>query len=245
MNYGRPSTPGAMDAQANSTSQDQPSFPSILNSLFRRLPGDIERFHQLAEELKANETVSFKPLRDIKIIDCVQDRNIPFFGRAFLSGDNRIFMCGNTTWKMFLRNDRRGLQNLLLHEMIHFYDRKVRNFNFSTAPDLACSEIRAYDMSSTCDGSSICVFRKTEGSMSMSQATQYMPKEERTAVIAGLIHRCMADKMPFERPENPTNALPPSQDPRYTMKTTTPTAQPTYPSETPSSSTKPSTPKSK
>jgi len=206
-------------------------YPSILNSIFKRLPGDVDRFHDMAEELAKDGKVSFKPLRDIRILDCLSDRNIPFFGRAFLSADNRIYICGNTTWKMFLRNDRRGLQNLLLHEMIHLYDRKVRGFNFFTPHDLACSEIRAYHMSSTCDDSSLCVFRKTDGSMSMSASTQYMAQAERTSIISSVLHRCMKDQMPFERPETPI--LPPSQDSQF-ITTSASKPQPTYPAENPS-----------
>jgi len=221
--------PNASPPSATPTAQ----YPTILNSLFKRLPGDVDRFHDMAETLANDEKVSFKPLRDIRMIDCLSDRNIPFFGRAFLSADNRIYVCGNTTWKMFLKNDRRGIQNLLLHEMIHLYDRKVRGFNFYAAHDLACSEIRAYHMSSTCDDSSLCVFRKTDGSLSMSASTQYMAQEERTAVISSVLHRCMKDQMPFERPETPV--LPPSKDSKF-MASSSARPQPTYPSENPSSS---------
>merc|ERR1712189_125389 len=117
-------------------------YSTILRSLFNKLPGDVERFHEL----------------HVKLIDCAYDRTIPFFGRAYLGSDNNIYMCGNATWKMFLQNDRRAIQNLVLHEMIHLYDRRVREFDFRRPDDLACSEVRAYAMSSQCNGSPLCIF---------------------------------------------------------------------------------------
>jgi len=121
---------------------------------------------------------------------------------------------------MFLQNDRRAIQNLVLHEMIHLYDRKIRGFDFRRPDDLACSEIRAYAMSSDCNGSKICIMQKTDASLSASHATQFMEPLKRSEVIAGMLDRCLSDQNPFIRNEEVLK--PPSKTITPEQKKTTP-----------------------
>ena len=200
-------------------------YSAIIKSLFKELPGDVEKFHEISKILSTEKVINDKPfnsLKNLKLIDCAYDRTIPFFGRAYLGSDDNIYLCGNTTWKMFLQNDRRGLQNLVLHEMIHLYDRKVRGFDFRRPDDLACSEIRAYNMSSNCNGSKICIMQKTDASLSASHATQYMDSLKRTEVIAGLLDRCMKDQSPFIKEEGGPMLAPSKSDKLSEQKTTKP-----------------------
>ena len=191
-----------MSPHTSKTPEKTKDFPALINSLFRKLPGDDDNFHEMADYLKTDDKIQFRPLRSIKILDCVTDRQMPFFGRAFLDANDRINLCGNATWKLFFDNKRRELQRLLLHEMVHFYDRKVENYNFYKPRDLACSEIRAYNMSSTCGGSELCVRNKALASLEMSYATRFMMPAERMAILDEMVTRCMKNTSPFKRPDD-------------------------------------------
>lgn len=202
------------------TTDNNFQYASILKSLYKDLPGDVEKFHQIHKILHTEKSLQFNYLKHLKMIDCAYDRTIPFFGRAYLGSDNNIYLCGNTTWKMFLQNDRRSIQNLVLHEMIHLYDRKIRGFDFRRPDDLACSEIRAYAMSSDCNGSKICIMQKTDASLSASHATQFMEPLKRSEVIAGMLDRCLSDQNPFIRNKEvlkpPSKSITPEQQNKRT-----------------------------
>ena len=212
------------------TTNNNFQYASIIKSLYKELPGDVEKFHQIHKILNSekifdsknpdSKPFQFNYLKHLNLIDCAYDRTIPFFGRAYLGSDNNIYLCGNTTWKLFLQNDRRSLQNLVLHEMIHLYDRKIRDFDFRRPDDLACSEIRAYAMSSNCNGSRICIMQKTDASLSASHATQFMEPLKRTEVIAGMLDRCLSDQNPFVKNEAVLKA--PSKSVKSEEKKTTP-----------------------
>lgn len=175
-----------------------PTYPHIINSLFKRLSGDNEKFHDLADALSKHDESKFKPQQAIRIFDCFHDRGVPFFGRAYLGADDKIYLCGNAVWKMFVQNDRNGLQTLLLHEMVHLYDKQVKHLNFYKVDDLACSEIRAYHLSSNCGNNDKCVMKKTADSLKLAQATRYIEEPERIKIIGNVIQRCMADTSPFD-----------------------------------------------
>merc|ERR1712159_37473 len=183
---------------------NKPTFPRVISSLFKELPGDNENFHKLAsilsDKTKDNEE-RFSPMKHIKIIDCIQDTVHEFHGRAYLGSNNKIQVCGNAVWKMFLNSDRFRLQQLLLHELVHFYDKQVLNWNLYNAKQLTCSEIRAYNLSGVCNGSNLCIFDRVNASLSMATATRFMENSQRTMLISSCFNECMSDKRPLEEKE--------------------------------------------
>ena len=180
--------------------QVQISLP-IVNSIFTKLPGDNKRFHKIVDELK-NSELKFDPKKHVKIIDCEEDRSVPYRGKAFLtSPEVNLYICGNATWKHFLKNDRKAIHSILLHKLIHLYDQKVQNYNFYSAQDLACTEIRAFNLSDSCDGSRICLIDKVSRTLGTTNATKYMEKEERLQVISSVMMRSIKDESPFTKHE--------------------------------------------
>ena len=157
------------------------------------------------DELKNSEHIKFDPQKHVKIIDCEEDRSVPYRGKAFLtSPEINLYLCGNTTWKQFLNNDRRAIQSILLHKLIHLYDQKVQNYNFYSAQDLACTEIRAFNLSNSCGdrGSKICLMDKVSHTLGKTNATKYISEKERLQIISSVWMRCVRDESPFTRKQD-------------------------------------------
>ena len=173
-------------------------FNRLISSLFVQLPGDIQKFHQLSDILKKDQEIKFKPTEHIKLIDCISDRINPYQGRAYLATDDKIYLCGNAIWKKFVDNDRKEVQTLLLHELIHFYDKKVKNINFYNPSDLACSEIRAYNITNVCQGDKTCILKKTMNSLRVAEASRFVNDNEKLAILSKVGVDCMKDESPFK-----------------------------------------------
>jgi len=182
----------------NSDAKNTLANRRVINSLFTKLDGDFQNFHQIGDLLKDDPIVQLKPHQDILLIDCIKDRIRPYHGRGYLATDSKIYLCGNTIWKSLIASDRKAIQSLITHELIHLYDKKVKNFNFYNSRDLACSEIRAYNLANNCNGSPMCVFNKTNNSLKLAEATRFLQDSERKMIISGVIKECMQDRTPFD-----------------------------------------------
>ena len=140
-------------------------FCQGLSLIFAELDGDNENFHRFA---KALEEHGLNPKKQMIITDCLQDLKNPFWGQAFISSKNELYLCGNTVWKSFITSDRKKLQQILIHNLVHLYDKEVLNFDLYTTEDLACSKIRAYSFSNECRGDRRCIFENTKADMKVS-----------------------------------------------------------------------------
>merc|ERR1711988_371357 len=169
------------------------NFPKVVNSLFTELDGDNENFHRFS---KALEKHGLNPKKQLIITDCLQDLHNPFWGQAFISSKNELYLCGNTVWKSFITSDRKKLQQILIHNLVHLYDKEVLNFDLYTTEDLACSKIRAYNFSNECRGDRRCILENTKADMKVSIATEKMNSEQKDALLSSIFAKCINDKRP-------------------------------------------------
>ena len=167
---------------------DERKLYPFLTKIFTQLPGDDLNFHTMVKSLTELEKFDFS--KDVVIYDCVQDRDYPFWGRAFFSVNEKIYLCGNSVWKSIMKNDRKEIQRVLLHELVHLYDKKVRNWNLFIPEDLACSETRAYNLSSNCKGKNDCLTKLVRGSLEKCIATKDMSVFDRELLILEALKKC-------------------------------------------------------
>ena len=70
----------------------------------------------------------------------------------------------------------------------------MQKFNFYSAQDLACTEIRAFNLSDSCGGSQICLFEKVSHTLGKTNATKYINEKERLQIISSVMMRCIKDE---------------------------------------------------
>ena len=191
---------------------------NLISSIFKKLPNDSKPFHLLSDKLI--QTNKFKPSQNIKLLDCHTNGPMSASGQklssvysfdSFLGSDNKIYLCGDRVWEKLVKNDRRGVQEILLKGMVHFYDRNVKGLNFYNSRDYACSEIRGFSLAKRVVDAkenekqnrapplSISeIFEHTEESLRKSESTKYLNAKDRVDVIANTMENCLKDKTPFD-----------------------------------------------